>query len=61
MLTGEEEDEDDSTALSLYRQLLGINYYERIEPIDYTSEGPPLTKVPNTFSSVEVLDSAMAE
>ena len=50
----EEEEEDKTSALSLYRRVLSLNYYETIEPIDYTAEPQPLTQVPTAFSSVQV-------
>lgn len=53
----EEEEEDETTALSLYRRVLTANYYETVDPVDYTAEEQPLTKVPQSFKNIQVRSS----
>ena len=49
-----EEGENKAGILGLYKKLLAINYYETIEPQEFTQPEQPLRKVPTNFSSVEV-------
>lgn len=52
----EEGEEDDTTADSLYRRLLPINFYEVIEHVQggYKEKKRQVKDVPRTFESVQV-------
>ena len=51
----DEDEEEKKAGHGLFRRLLAINYYEVVEPIEYTAEPLELRKVPNSFASAQVI------
>jgi hypothetical protein len=50
-----DDEEEEKSAHGLFRKLLAINYYEVVEPVDYTAEPLTLRKVPKSFATPQVL------